>query len=98
QRVGRCCQRRGVAVSSRASPMLDPARLLAASATVERLLSALAALLVVALLLRARRAPGPPTRGQLEIGARAERAAMLAVLTWVLVARLVGSTFPPQPR
>src|SRR4030095_2623059 len=78
--------------------MLDPARLLAASATVERLLWALAALLVVALLLRARRAPGPPTRGQLEIGARAERAAMLAVLTGVLVTRLVAYPPPQQPR
>src|SRR4029453_905909 len=78
--------------------MLDPARLLAAAAPVDPLLWALAALLVVALLLRARRAPGPPTRGQLEIGARVERAAMLAVLGWVLVTRLVGYTSPQQPR
>src|SRR5262245_8521448 len=75
--------------------MLDPARLLTASATVERVLWMLFPLACAMLWLRARRSPAG---SRLEIGATAERMAMLVVLAWVLLTRLVGATSPHQPR
>ena len=77
--------------------MSEPARLVAASATVERLLWVGAALLVAGLVLGRRRATGP-TWSRLELGVRGERAAMLVVLTWVLITRLVGLESPQHPR
>jgi hypothetical protein len=69
-----------------------------ASATVERGICALVAALAVVLGVRAVRRAVPAARVPLQLGASAERAAMLAVVAWVLVTRLVGATSAQQPR
>src|SRR5262245_2609756 len=63
----------------------------------ERVLCVLVAAFGVACLVRARRAPAS-SRSPLAIGPRAERTAMLVVIGWVLLTRLVGATSPHQPR
>src|SRR5262245_46088195 len=75
-----------------------PQRMLVESATIERMLWALGALLVAVLLVRARRARGSPGFPRLAIGRRAERVALLVVLAWALVTRLGGCASPYQPR
>jgi hypothetical protein len=77
--------------------VFEPSNLLVASATIERGLWILCVLLGVVLLGRAlrRRAPASST---LAIDASTERAAVLVVVVWVLVSRLVGYASAQQPR
>jgi hypothetical protein len=76
----------------------DPVHLLVASATVERGVCALVACLAVVLGVRALVRPAPAARVPLRLGASAERAAIVVIVVWVLVTRLVGATSPQQPR
>ncbi|HKA10592.1 MAG TPA: hypothetical protein VKI99_08995, partial [Candidatus Dormibacteraeota bacterium] len=77
--------------------MFEPSNLLVASATIERGLWILCVLLGVVLLGRALRGRAPAA-STLAIDASTERAAVLVVVVWVLVSRLVGYASAQQPR
>ena len=74
--------------------MPQPLALLAASATIERLVWATALLLAGVLWVRSRRRFGSP----LILDVHTERAAVVVIVAWVLVSRLVGYESPWQPR
>src|SRR5262245_29065249 len=77
--------------------VFEPSNLLVASATIERglwVLCVLLGILLVARMLRRR----TPAAGPLAIDTATERRAMLVVVVWVLVSRLVGYASAQQPR
>jgi hypothetical protein len=77
--------------------VFEPLNLLVASATIERGLWILCVLVGVALVARALRGRASAA-STLSIDASTERAAVLVVVVWVLVSRLVGYASAQQPR